>query len=221
MITTRVSTINDYAWWKESGLDWDWFRNKDRDENDRMRAGTALHSWLEKSTDGDFEEGRTNGFIFVFDCDHLADCQLVIPPTREQRQHLDYGDLRVTGKVDSLDHQKITDYKLILDHQVEGEQYMDSYQWRYYLDIFGAHSFDYVIFEGHEESGDGDRMIRIRDIHRITQYRYPDLHRDCANLASEFLEAINRSPELRQIAAHGLEDAHESQNHQVKSANNG
>ena len=67
---------------------------------------------------------------------------------------------------------RIADYKLIIDHQVEGETYMDSYQWRFYLDIFNADVFDYFIFQAHEV---GANILHIEDVHRITQYRYPDL----------------------------------------------
>lgn len=211
-ITARVSMVEDFRWWSQSGLDWDWFLSKDRGGNERMAAGTALHAWLEKSATGEFDEGRVGDYIFVFDCD----ASLNLVKVKEQRSFRDYGDLRVTGKVDAIEAGRITDYKLIIDHQVEGEQYMDSYQWRYYLDIFGANAFDYVIFEAHRQ-GDDD-ILHIKDVHKITQYRYPDLHQDCANLAAEFLAAAEQSHELRQIAAHGLEDAHAS-HHQVESTN--
>lgn len=209
----RVSAIEDWHWWQNSGLDWQWFLDKDRSANEKMRAGTALHSFLEQGSEGEYPQGRVGDYIFVFDCD----CQIAIPKMREVRAYRKYGDLTVTGKTDALDGKRISDYKLIIDHQVEGEQYMDSYQWRYYLDLFGADIFDYVIFEAHEEpSNDECRYIRIHEVHKITQYRYPELHRDCANLAAEFLAAAEHSPELRQIAANGLEDAR-AKDHQVES----
>ena len=70
MITARVSTIEDYRWWRDSGLDWDWYLNKDRGENDRMRLGTAFHECLEKASVGEVPEVKTRGCIFVFDCDY-------------------------------------------------------------------------------------------------------------------------------------------------------
>lgn len=213
-ITARVSTIEDYRWWQCSGLDWDWFINKDRSENARMMAGTALHDALEHATAGDTEELRSGDFIFVFKCDAL----IAMPKIRELRLSMQYGDLTVTGKCDSLSGKHITDYKLILDHQIEGEQYMDSYQWRFYLDMFRADVFDYLVFEGHEEPGEGDRIITIRDIHKITQFRYPDLHRDCANLAAEFLSAVEQQPDLRKIVTDGLEDIL-AKDHQVERVN--
>jgi len=209
MITTRVSAIEDYRWWQSSGLEWDWFINKDRGENDRMRAGTVLHEFLEKVGEGECPEGRVGGYIFVFDCDH----ELALPKFREQRRSKDYGALRVTGKTDGLNGNRIQDYKLIIDHQVEGEQYMDSYQWRYYLDIFGADVFDYFIFQAHDT---GDNILRVEEIHQITQYRYPELSQDCSRLAVEFYDAALRSPDLRKIIDNGLEDAR-AKDHQVES----
>jgi hypothetical protein len=211
-ITARVSMVEDFRWWSQSGLEWDWFLSKDRGENERMAAGTALHAWMEKASAGEFDEGRVGDYIFVFDCD----AALNLVKVKEQRSFRDYGDLRVTGKVDAIEGGRITDYKLIINHQVEGEQYMDSYQWRYYLDIFGAHAFDYVIFEAHQEADD---IFRIKDVHKITQYRYPELHQDCANLAAEFLAAAQQSQELRSIASVGLEDIRGTENHQIESAN--
>ena len=209
MITARVSTITDYAWWKTSGLEWDWFLAKDRGANDRMRAGTALHEFLEKAGEGEIPEAKVQDIIFVFDCDF----QLPIPQFREQRRFKDYGELRVTGKTDALTGKRMADYKLIIDHQVEGEQYMDSYQWRFYLDIFDADVFDYFIFQAEEV---GANILHIKDVHKITMYRYPDLHQDCSDLAAEFYDAAQRSIELRQIAAAGLEDVR-VENHQVES----
>lgn len=215
VLTARVSSICDYAWWKTSGLEWDWFVNKDRGESDRMKAGTALHDALENAPEGDIAELRSGDYIFVFQCD----CLIALPKIKEFRRTRQYGDLIVSGKCDSLDGKRITDYKLIIDHQVEGEQYMDSYQWRFYLDIFDADVFDYLIFEAHEEpnhhpefepQGAAEqeewtprRIITIRDIHKITQFRYPELHQDCTNLAAEFYDAAQLSPDLRKIIEAG------------------
>lgn len=207
VLTARVSSICDYAWWKTSGLEWDWFVNKDRGESDRMKAGTALHDALENAPEGDIAELRSGDYIFVFQCD----CLIALPKIKEFRRTRQYGDLIVSGKCDSLDGKRITDYKLIIDHQVEGEQYMDSYQWRFYLDIFDADVFDYLIFQAHEDRG----IFYIEDIHKITQFRYPELHQDCANLAAEFYDAALLSPDLRKIIGNGLEDAR-AENHQSR-----
>jgi len=182
-----------------------------------------LHEFLEKAGEGEIPEAKVQDIIFVFDCDF----QLPIPQFREQRRFKDYGELRVTGKTDALTGKRMADYKLIIDHQVEGEQYMDSYQWRFYLDIFDADVFDYFIFQAEEVGASVQaempgrttglaNILRIKDVHKITMYRYPDLHQDCSDLAAEFYDAAQRSIELRQIAAAGLEDVR-VEDHQVES----
>ena len=45
-LTEHQEVEKDYRWWKTSGLEWDWYINKDRGESDRMRAGTALPDLL-------------------------------------------------------------------------------------------------------------------------------------------------------------------------------
>jgi hypothetical protein len=85
----------------------------------------------------------------------------------------------------------------IMDHKAatwfDAERYFRKYAWRYYLDIFNADRFTWFIWEMKEDEHE-PRTWTVHTLHRIEQFRYPDLTKDCTALAHR----------MRDFAAHHL-----------------
>ena len=198
MSIVRVSTLEGFRWWQNSDLDWEWYLNREKEgANEKMLAGTAFHEFMETIPSGEFDSFQQDGHTFVFDCS----VDVALPQISEIRTSKQYGNLTVTGKCDGLSGLTISDYKLIIGHAIDGEQYMESYQWRYYLDLFEANIFRYIVFEAREMEGESpdSSYYKITDVHTLLQYRYPGLRDDCERLAKEFSETMRERPELQSI----------------------
>lgn len=143
-----------------------------------MQAGTAFHRALELATPGEYETLHANGYAF-----HMPDGTLALPTIRELRAFANYGPLQVTGQVDGLHGKVVMDHKTTA--RFDAERYLDGYQWRFYLDLFGADVFRWNVFEIREIK---PLVYEVCDPQYLTAYRYPGLHADCVRLAAEFYE---------------------------------
>lgn len=143
-----------------------------------MLAGTAFHEALEHADVGSYDVLQAMGYTF-----HLPDAELVLPSIREVRAYRAYGGLMVTGKVDCLDGRRVDDHKTT--SRFDAERYLAGYQWRYYLDLFGADVFRWNVFEL-KEVGDLEYQVSPPQLLEVT--RYPRLHDDCMQLALDYLD---------------------------------
>ncbi len=143
-----------------------------------MKAGVAFHKALETITPGDYPAIQSDGYTFI-----LPDALLEIPDVRELRLVVDYGELRVTGRVDAVQGNIVTDWKTTASFNPDG--YFEGCQWRFYLDMFDADVFRWVIFEMTEDPKT-PMLYRVKSPHVLEQVRYPSLHADCEQLAREF-----------------------------------
>ncbi|MGA0595651.1 hypothetical protein [Enterovirga sp. CN4-39] len=154
--------------------------------SEAMLAGTALHAALETCRDGSMDEVVSDGFRFTFAFDEELD----IPPTREMKATREYeiGGHAVTlvGKVDAVLGRRIDDHKFT--SRYDPERFLGSYQWRIYLDIFGADLFRWNVFEGRET---GDRHYTINHLHKLTMHRYPGMGDDIQRELSAFVEFLS------------------------------
>lgn len=188
----RVSNIEAYRRWmnwkplfegQEEPTAEDLVRSITVDEpSEAMMAGTAFHAAMETATDGEHTTFSAMGYTF-----HLPDAEIDIPAIREMRAFKKYGGLTVTGKVDGLAG------KLVIDHKttsrVDLDRFLEGYQWRFYLDIFGADAFRWNIFEIKELE---PKEYRVSAPQSLTAYRYPGLVDDCARMAAEYLDFATR-----------------------------
>jgi hypothetical protein len=147
-----------------------------------MQAGTAFHAALETAADGEHAELSANGFRFI-----LPDAELELPTIREVRAHAQYGPLTVTGKVDAMVGMRIDDHKTT--RQFDAESYVQGYQWRFYLDLFGANTFRWNVFELVERE---PRVFEVKSLHTLEQHRYPGMLADCERLARDFYEVVSQ-----------------------------
>lgn len=141
---------------------------------DAMEAGTALHKALEYAEPGDHSGFVTpDGFTFSFE----TEAEIDLPAIREMKATREYivDDVRVTlvGKVDALHGKRIDDHKFTA--RFDADRYLDSYQWRIYLEIFGADHFRWNIFEALESA---PRNYLIRNVHALDMHRYPGIGED-------------------------------------------
>jgi hypothetical protein len=141
--------------------------------SEAMEAGTALHKALETAEPGDHKGFTSDGFTFSFE----TDAEIDLPAIREMKQTRDYqlGDVLVTvvGKVDAIHGRRIDDHKFTA--KFDPDRYLDSYQWRLYLEIFGADLFRWNIFEAIESA---PKNYLIRNFHKLEQRRYPGMTED-------------------------------------------
>lgn len=197
----RVSNLEAFRQWRldeDAELEPFLARLRGQDEpSDSMKAGTAFHKCLETAQEGESAVLVTPGYRFNIECD----IALALPETRELRASKAYGPLTVTGQVDVIDGKRVEDHKTTA--RFEPEWYLPGFQWRMYLDIFGADVFRWNIFEMDFEglAQNGDRIYRVFGFHKLEQVRYPNLHQDCARLAADFYAfASEQLPELRSAA---------------------
>lgn len=152
---------------------------------DAMRAGTALHTALENSDQGEFGELSAGGYTFSLQ----FDAEIDIPPIREIKAEREYrisgATVTLVGKVDALHGKRVDDHKLT--SRYDAERFLSSYQWRIYLDIFGADEFRWNIFEGREDKDDPKRYI-VYGFHPLRMYRYPDMAGDIERELARFVD---------------------------------
>ena len=110
----------------------------------------------------------------------------------EFRGYKDYGRAIVTGCADMIDGVEIRDIKTKYSAPSDAD-YINSCQWRYYLDIFGADvfHFDLFVFNGYkkEKHGYDVRGLELtRHTPPITCYRYPEMENDNLTLLNQFMD---------------------------------
>lgn len=138
-----------------------------------MMAGRAFHKLLEASDDGELVYTEVDGFSFRFD----LDAEIDLAPIRELKGEMvvqaSVGPVTLVGVVDGMNGLTVRDYKLTT--RFDAERYADSYQWRSYLEMFGAKKFVYDVFVG-KEDGPGEYIIY--DYHKLSFYAYDGMKRD-------------------------------------------
>ena len=184
MNVVRVSALEAFRRWRndeDSSVD-DLFHVP---ETEAMRVGTALHKALELSSPGTFDKVCSDGYTFRFDCD----IGIPVMQFREFRSSKRYGDLTVSGQCDGIVGRTVYDYKTT--GIFNAERYLDGYQWRYYLDIFGLDVFRWLVFVIEPDRYQDGTYI-VRDFHRLEARQYSALHEDCAVLARDFQDFSKR-----------------------------
>jgi hypothetical protein len=186
-MTFRVSEVETFRQWREdedAELETLLARMRGQsDASEAMLAGTAFHKALEVAQPGNASTLQALGYTFNIG----GDFELALPTIREVRAHRTYdGDgiaVTVTGQVDAIEGRRVEDHKTT--GRFDPERYLNGYQWRLYLDIFGADHFRWNVFEiACNEDGYPPGMVwDVYAMHRLEQYRYPGMERDCEKLA--------------------------------------
>ena len=112
----------------------------------------------------------------------------------EIRLYKDFGDAIITGCADMVNGVEIRDIKTKYSYPTDAD-YINSCQWRFYLQLFNldVFHFDLFIFEGYDKDKHG-YDVRGLPLKRyepaITCYRYDGMEQDNMNLLHSFLEWV-------------------------------
>lgn len=152
-----------------------------------MLAGTAFHKALEDAPTGlTVNTLEALGHTFTF----RGDFEVRLPVIRELRASkaymVDGQPIVISGQVDALEGLRIEDHKTT--SRFDPDRFMSGYQWRLYLDIFGATAFRWNVFELTELNAPG--FYEVRDQHTLEQYRYPTMTDDCQALVTRFARFV-------------------------------
>lgn len=188
LMRVSVTTIDSFKWWQadEDSTLADLLERGPRTR--AMMAGTALHHALENATEGERERLHADGFTFEF----INPAEIALVSIREikaeKRYQIDDVTVEMVGKVDSISG-IVEDHKLTTN--VDLERFSDTYQWRFYLDMFDADVFRWHIFEAMQDY-DND-TIRIKGVHHLTQHRYPEMADDLIAVLREYVAFIKEN----------------------------
>lgn len=109
----------------------------------------------------------------------------------EQRKQKDYGKVVITGCADMIDGSEIRDIKTKFSAPSD-DDYIDSYQWRIYCDLFEADRFSFDLFEFEDYSETKHlydvRGLNLRQHDPIVVYPYEHMHQDILNLIDDFVD---------------------------------
>lgn len=179
MIRLSVSDIDGYLYWREneeSPLDqfvtrlWGY-----QAETLNMRAGKALKTLFSRSQAGDVGSTTVDGVQFDFDVDQ----EIALPPMLERYGERVFstraGPVRLAGKVDAVEGQIVTLFKLT--EKFDAESITDSYTWRCYLSLFDVSQVNYHVFVGKYDR-DGSAHVTVTDYNKLSVYAYPDMVAD-------------------------------------------
>ncbi len=125
----------------------------------------------------------------------------------EIREYKDYGDAIVTGCADMIHGNSIRDIKTKFS-PVNCNDYINSAQWRYYLELFDLDDFyfDLFVFGGYKEDKHGTDVRGLR-LERITPpiacYRYKDLQQDNRLLLTQFLQWAEKRNIIKYLYKNG------------------
>lgn len=144
-----------------------------------MEAGTAFHKALEEATTGlEVSSIEASGYTFTF----AGNFTIELPAIREVRAAktwiVDGEPVTISGQLDCIHGKRVEDHKTT--GRFDPERYLDGYQWRLYLTIFGADTFRWNVFEITEK--DHPLEWEVFNQHRLEQYRYPGMETDCERL---------------------------------------
>lgn len=124
----------------------------------------------------------------------------------EIRLYKDFGDAVVTGCADMIDGIEIRDIKTKYSTPSDAD-YINSCQWKFYLQLFNADvfHFDLFVFEGYDKDKHGYdvRGLPLKSHNPpITCYRYEGMEKDNERLLHQFLEWV----EFRGLTKYLLKD---------------
>jgi hypothetical protein len=179
-LEARVSWLEEYRRWKlmeDVEPNWLVTRLTTDETTEKMLAGTAFHKAFETADAREHNVLTANGYRF----DILCEAEICLPQLQEVTLTKPYGELLVRGTLDGLGGAVVTELKTT--GQFDPDRYMESLQWRFYLDLSEADRFDYHVFVTNEC---GEKHYEVYQYHQLTQFRYPKLHSDCQDAADEY-----------------------------------
>lgn len=154
--------------------------------------GTAFHNIIETPEACRVPEGyRSNGVLFsaedIAECLPCFDRRGVFELKATKDYVIDGRLCTVVTKIDQAIGGHIGETKTKW-RSFDIDEYMSSMQWRYYLDSYEALSVQYNVFCFDKRASGA---IELKSIERFRLYPYPDLHADCVEMLSRFVEFVD------------------------------
>lgn len=166
--------------------------------SEKVSAGTRKFTYYGKEMEEPVPCGRKfdiDGHDVIFDvpqCKVALDYRAEHPQAyHEIREYRDFGKAIVTGCADMIDGTEIRDIKTKYSVPKDTD-YINSCQWRYYMELFNVTTFHFDLFVFNDykldKHGYDVRGLQLTRHDPITVYRYPGLENDNANLLNDFLD---------------------------------
>lgn len=174
--------------------------------NDKTKTGSAYHKILE----GEYEvmnnlvSVKADGLHFAFTMEqaihgmnyHAEHDKMVHEMSIQKIYDTRFGPIQVGGRIDGIEGVIIRDAKTKYK-AVTATEYMDSCQWKFYLDILEVDQFYFDVFEfkGFDSLPDQSPIILngvdVIPYEPIPCLRYAAMQTDVAKLLNDFLEYID------------------------------
>lgn len=130
----------------------------------------------------------TEEFIELGDEVMSAPLALIVPGSVfEAKGVRRYGAHDVVAKADQMTGARIIETKATLG-TFDFHKYADGCQWRFMADIFQPRAITYHVFVLDEDEANG--VIRLKATESFNLFPYPELHQDCRDLVSRFVEYV-------------------------------
>lgn len=184
-----TTTLESFRLWREPEQDWmteDDLVAQIRGEfqpTPITELGTAFDHVLNDPQKHQVDGGYTSGLHFFPDLMMAPVLELLGRRGVSQVKHEKaYGDCVIVAKADELIGVRCIENKTTTG-QFNIDKYLESYQWRYLIDVFGVRMVTYRVFLlSDPEQG----AIRLREIQSFNTFPYAELHYDCERLVREF-----------------------------------
>ena len=164
-------------------------------ESEAMKKGTAFHKALEMIPPGVVAQAvNVDGYTFKFQ----KDFELGVTAIKEMRHSkaymVDGQPIEISGQIDALHGKRIEDHKTT--KSFDPDRFLDGYQWRLYLDIFGCDHFRWNVFVV-SNTKKHPNVYNVKEMHTLEQYRYPTLADDCQNMVEQFARFVREHVEVQ------------------------
>jgi hypothetical protein len=160
---------------------------------------TVQRKFNRKMIDVELPEGRKfdidghDVFLDVHQCKIALDYKEEMPlAAHEIREFIEMEDVMITGAADIVDGLEIHDIKTKFS-PVEDNDYIESFQWKLYCEMFGCERFifDLFVFEGYDKDKHGTDVRGLpltRYSPPINCYAYSGMYEDNRYMVREFIK---------------------------------
>jgi len=192
MIRTSVTKLDALHLYQQGVIEFEELVKRLRGETietEAMQFGRAFHKLLEKIDE--IEEGKDteiDGNVFSANDILLIKNNLKYKPALGVPEIKDVKEYNVDGEIvqvsavaDLLVGETVVEYKTTRYFDIE--KYQNSYQWRFYMDIFGASKVVYNIFVFYNN--------QLREVKDFKLFNYKDLQDDIRFLLQDYVKLCN------------------------------
>lgn len=167
--------------------------------NKFTELGTAFHFCLQNPGEtykpfelesGTIYQYEYNGICFddlmMTECLNKLNWDIPAFEVREEKiYNSSYGEVKMIGKADQLCLNYVQEIKSCWT-QYKYDNYKDSIQWKFYIDMFGVNTCKYIVYQFFENANG----INLNQIHEFQFFKYDKLETDLINTIDNFINFI-------------------------------